>query len=110
MNQTSVTTRRRRPKVKASRATAGTTAASEAAVLAQVQEAVAAILGKEVSANEPLMSAGLDSLSAVEFKNDLEGKFGVELPGTLVFDYPSSASIAGFLVGVVGDQESGDVL
>ena len=44
---------------------------SEVAILAQVQEAVAAILGKEVGANDPLMSAGLDSLSAVEFKNDL---------------------------------------
>jgi hypothetical protein len=64
------------------------------------------VLGSGVQANEPLMSAGLDSLSAVEFRNDLESKLGVDLPGTLVFDYPTPASIAGFLTTViVGGKE-----
>lgn len=31
---------------------------------------------------------------AVEFRNSLEAKLGVELPGTLVFDYPSISAIA----------------
>jgi hypothetical protein len=32
---------------------------------------------------------------AVEFRNSLEAKLGIELPSTLVFDYPSIAAIAG---------------
>ena len=31
---------------------------------------------------------------AVEFRNSLEAKLGIELPGTLVFDYPTVAAIA----------------
>eukprot|EP00889_Picochlorum_renovo_P002067 jgi/Picre1/29097/NNA_004490.t1 len=78
---------------------------AEEEVLATVQEAVSLILGGEISANEPLMSAGLDSLSAVEFRNDLESKFGIELPGTLVFDYPTSSSIAAFISTLVSSEE-----
>jgi hypothetical protein len=33
-------------------------------------------------------------LYAVEFRNSLEAKLGIELPSTLVFDYPSVAAIA----------------
>ena len=35
------------------------------------------------------MDAGLDSLSGVELKSQLETEFGVELPETVVFDYPT---------------------
>lgn len=77
----------------------------ESEVLGTVQEAVSVILGGEVGANEPLMSAGLDSLSAVEFRNDLESKFGIELPGTLVFDYPTSSSIAAFISTLTSCEE-----
>jgi hypothetical protein len=33
----------------------------------------------------------------VELRNGLAKAAGVELPGTLVFDYPSLSSLAGFL-------------
>jgi len=66
-------------------------------MLAQINETVRAVLGDSVPVDQPLMAAGLDSLSAVEFRNGLEAKVGVELPGTLVFDYPTTSSMAAFL-------------
>lgn len=43
------------------------------------------------------MSAGLDSLGSVEFANVLSQKLGLQMPGTLVFDYPSVSAVTGYL-------------
>ena len=45
----------------------------------------------------PSEQAGLDSLGSVELRNALTTRFGVELPATAVFDYPSVAALAGFI-------------
>merc|ERR1712139_157367 len=43
----------------------------------------------------PLMDAGLDSLAAVEFQSMLAKQYsGVNLPATLIFDFPSAGAIA----------------
>ena len=59
----------------------------------QVLEALAdvaeQVMGRAVGADEPLMAAGLDSLGAVELKNATAIRFGVALPATLVFDFPT---------------------
>ena len=90
---------------------AATTALSaadrKAAVQAQVAEAVSAILGGSVGADEPLMAAGLDSLGAVELKNSLEGRLGLQLPGTLVFDYPTVSALVRYIDGALPSVEAG---
>ena len=50
-----------------------------------------------MAADAPLMSARLDSISGTEFTNTLAQQFEVELPPTLLFDYPTIESMAGFI-------------
>ena len=71
-----------------------------AAVLAAVGDilgAAAAAMG----AGQPLMEAGLDSLGAVELRNALQSRFGVQLPATAVIDYPSVDALTAFVATLV---------
>ena len=49
---------------------------------------------------QPLMEAGLDSLGAVELRNALSAKFGLELPATVTLDFPSVAALAAHLATI----------
>ena len=63
----------------------------------KVQESIGEILGTSLSKDAPFMSAGLDSLGAIELRNMLEDSLGVSLPSTLVFDYPTVESLTQYL-------------
>ena len=90
-------------------AAAAAAGASQAAVLAGVLEVLRGILGADISVDEPLMAAGLDSLGAVELRNGLEAHFGTRLSGTLVFDYPTAAAMAAHIAGQLGASSAGGV-
>ncbi|MFD8687715.1 SDR family NAD(P)-dependent oxidoreductase [Streptomyces sp. NPDC059651] len=63
----------------------------------------------DVGVNAKFLELGLDSLSAVELKNSLEGAFRVPLSSAIVFDYPSIGLLTEYLEQqLVPQTETGD--
>ena len=54
---------------------------------------------------QPLSEAGLDSLGTIELRNALSSAFNVDLPATLVFDYPSISQISDYIASFVIPKE-----
>ena len=75
--------------------------AESAISLNAVLEMVTRVAGRAVDSDAPLMEAGVDSLGAVELRNQLQraGGEGAALPSTLVFDHPTARQIAMLLEG-----------
>ena len=63
-------------------------------VVQAVKQAAADILGEQLGDGDSFPAGGLDSLSAVELASSLGRSLGLDLPGTLVFDYPSVSAMA----------------
>jgi len=67
------------------------------AVMESIRSAASG-MGLELEDDTPLMEAGIDSLSAVEFRNKVSTEFReVKLPSTLMFDYPSLAALTDYV-------------
>lgn len=39
----------------------------------------------------------MDSLGAVELRNSIQTRFGIELPATVTFDYPTATAMASYI-------------
>jgi acyl carrier protein len=48
----------------------------------------------ELDVNAPLNSLGLDSLMGLELRNHIESTFGLRVPATLLWTYPTLAALA----------------
>ncbi|MGC9501120.1 type I polyketide synthase, partial [Streptomyces sp. WG7] len=86
----------------------------ERVLLDVVRAQVAAVLAypspDAVGETQEFLELGLDSLTAVELRNQLNAATGLRLPPTLVFDYPTPILVAGLLraelAGASGDAQS----
>ncbi|WP_162562169.1 type I polyketide synthase, partial [Salinispora oceanensis] len=71
-------------------------------LLALVRQQIAQVLGHTdpdaVGEDRPLTEMGFDSLASLELRNRLTTLTGLQLPATLIFDYPTANHIAGFLL------------
>jgi polyketide synthase 12 len=81
-----------------------------AILLDLVRSSIATVLGRTnpeaIDPDQAFQELGFDSLTAVEMRNRLKSATGLALSPTLIFDYPNSAALAGYihseLVGTSG--------
>merc|ERR1712066_999083 len=52
----------------------------------------------DVEQDTALMDAGLDSLASVAFRNSLQNELSMQMPASLMFDYPNIRQITDFIV------------
>ena len=82
----------------AASASVGSLTRSRDSMIQELTAITATIIGAAVSADAPLMSAGLDSIATTELAALMSERFNTELPQTLLFDHPSLQSVADFLL------------
>ena len=73
----------------------------QAVLLDLVRTNIATVLGNSspetIDPDRAFQELGFDSLTAVEMRNRLKSATGLALSPTLIFDYPNSAALAGYM-------------
>ncbi len=71
-----------------------------------VRSAASELLGEDIGEDGHFAAGHFDSLAAVELSNALGKAIGRDLPGTLVFDYPSVGDTARYLHGLLTPKQA----
>merc|ERR1712060_959185 len=53
---------------------------------------------EEIDGDTPLMESGIDSLASVELRTQLQQEFRLNLPSTVMFNYPTISTMTQLLV------------
>ncbi len=90
---------------------AATAAERPDVVLAYLRSEVAVVLGlpdsDAVEPDRPFLELGFDSLTGVELRNRVAATVGTRLPPTVVFEHPTPAALAGYLVETLAEPAAG---
>ena len=77
-------------------------------IQSKVISGVSSLLGKdnetELNLGAPLMEMGLDSLATTELVRNLSTDLGIDLPPTLLFDYPTVDALSDHLAELLSDK------
>jgi acyl carrier protein len=77
-------------------------------VLTSIRDIAQGLIGNsDMRDDEPLMDAGLDSLTGVELKTGIDSEFGIELAPTAAFDFPTVAALATHVHSEIGGGDGG---
>jgi len=64
-----------------------------------IRQLVASMTGStDIDGDTPLMESGLDSIASVDLRTSLQQEFTLDLPSTVMFNYPTMTGLAGYLV------------
>ena len=77
-------------------------------VLKMVSDVAQEVIGAKLDTNAPLMSAGLDSISATEFTSELAARFNMDLAPTILFDHPTLDALADFISSELASNAATD--
>ncbi len=79
------------------------------AIRAEVAKVLNLSTPSEIGEHKGWFEMGMDSLTAVEFKNRLEVSLGQRLPSTLTFDYPNTEALIHYLIKKILNCDSSPV-
>ena len=71
-----------------------------------LEEVMEDLTGERIEKDADLLLQGLDSVLALQLVSSLEEAFGIELPGGLLYEYPTMQAIAGFILGITDSSSN----